>query len=575
MKKKLMISASIALGIALAGGVLGSFTASHPLDVNAEEANVAVKKAAFDDATSGAIFVDGPRRAAEKVADSYTLLSPESTSSDGFYAEGDGDRAEWALPGYVEAVWLKNNSSNPIALNYAEMRFYTKHSLTITPTNNAEITSIVFTDPSKSAKAFDASLTNATLTNNKPVYTLTPTDTTQPVVVDFNAQYRAATVVINYAYSATTEFGTLDHIEVNIGTAKTEFSQGDAFSSEGIVVTAYDTTGIAKVLSEGFTVDINEGTLLNEIGSKVVTVSYTLGDVTKTDTYTIEVKEKIDYAFEFDSKLFAKPNATADLGGINWTLDAEFSGSQYYFGFDSGKGHQFGSKTYKASKVSLRTTDLFLASTDGALVQKVVVNASGANNINAKLEVKIGDTIIGTAQEITGTPTDYAFVVPNALMGHIEILLNPNRGDDLGAAVYVKSIAVYADETNVDASLALLVAQEIEAADVCSDDLVALQGVKDSYDLIEDKALINYILLDDYADGDTDHTGAKVYNRLTVEEKMAAIESAIATKSIEASSFGVFGNNNNTKFITLLSLASLIGVGGIGFFFLKKKKGAH
>ena len=571
MKKKLMISASIALGIALAGGVLGSFTASHPLDVNAEEANVAVKKAAFDDATSGAIFVDGPHRAAEKVADSYTLLSPESTSSDGFYAEGDGDRAEWALPGYVEAVWLKNNSSNPIALNYPEMRFYTSHSLTITPTSNAEITSIVFTDPSKSAKDFNASLTNATLTKNKPVYTLTPTDTTQPVVVDFNAQYRAATVVINYAYSAATEFGTLDHIEVNIGTAKTEFSQGDAFSSEGIVVTAYDTTGIAKVLSEGFTVDINEGTLLNEIGSKVVTVSYTLGDVTKTDTYTIEVKEKIDYAFEFDSKVFAEPNATADLGGINWTLDAEFSGSGY-FGFTGGRGHQFGSKNDKASEVSLRTTDLFLASTYGSLVQKVVVNASGASNINANLEVRIGDTVIDTAKKITTDATDYTFVATEPLMGHVEVLLTPASGSNLGAGAYIKSIAIYADETNVDASLALLVAQEIEAADVCNDDLVALQGVKDSYDLIEDKALINYILLDDYADGDTDHNGAKVYNRLTVEEKMAAIESAIATKSIEASSYGVFGDKNNTTFITLLSLASLIGVGGIGFFFLKKKR---
>ena len=552
------------------GGVLGSFTASHPLDVNAEEANVAVKKTAFDDATSGAIFVDGPCRAAEKVADSYTLLSPQSTSSDGFYAEGDGDRAEWALPGYVEAVWLKNNSITNIGLNYPEMRFYTSHSLTITPISNAEITSIVFTDPSKSAKAFDASLTNATLTNNKPVYTLTPTDTTKAVVVDFKAQYRAATVVINYAYSAATEFGTLDHIEVNIGTAKTEFSQGDAFSSEGIVVTAYDTTGIAKVLSEGFTVDINEGTLLNEIGSKVVTVSYTLGDVTKTDTYTIEVKEKIDYAFEFDRKVFAEPNATADLGGINWTLDV--SGSNY-FGFTSGKGHQFGSKNDQASKVSLRTTDLFLASTDGALVQKVVVNASGASNINANLEVKIGDTVIGTAKKITTDATDYTFVATEPLMGHVEVLLtSPTSGSDLGAATYIKSITIYADETNVDASLALLVAQEIEAADVCNDDLVALQGVKDSYDLIEDKTLINYILLDDYADGDTGHTGAKVYNRLTVEEKMAAIESAIATKSIEASSFGVFGDKNNTTFITLLSLASLVGVGGIGFFFLKKKR---
>lgn len=572
-----MISASIAFGIALAGGILGSFTASHPLDVNAEEANAAVKKAVFDDATSGAIFVDGPRRAAEKVDDSYTLLSPESTSSDGFYAEGDGNRAEWALPGYVEAVWLKNNALQGIALNYPEMRFYAGHSLTITPTSNAEITSIVFTDPS-SAKAFDASLTNATLTKNTPVYTLIPTDTTQPVVVDFIKQYRAATVVINYAYSAATEFGTLDHIEVNIGTAKTEFSQGDAFSSEGIVVTAYDTTGIAKVLSEGFTVDINEGTLLNEIGSKVVTVSYTLGDVTKTDTYTIEVKEKIDYAFEFDSKLFAKPNATADLGGINWTLDAEFSGSQYYFEFDSGKGHQFGSKTYKASKVSLRTTDLFLASTDGALVQKVVVNASGANNINANLEVKIGDTVIDTAKKITTDATDYTFVAAEPLMGHVEVLLTrPANETDLGAATYIKSITIYADESNEDASLALLVAQEIEAADVCNGELAALQSVKQYYDDLgaEGQALINNVYLDDYADGDIDRKGAKVYNRLTVEEKMAAIESAIATKSIEASSFGVFGDKNNTTFITLLSLASLIGVGGIGFFFLKKKKGAH
>ena len=106
---------------------------------------------------------------------------------------------------------------------------------------------------------------------------------------------------------------------------------------------------------------------------------------------------------------------------------------------------------------------------------------------------------------------------------------------------------------------------------------LTLQNVKQDYDDLgaEGQALINNVYLDDYADGDTDHAGAKVYNRLTVEEKIAAIESAIATKSIEASSFGVFGDKNNTTFITLLSLASLIGVGGIGFFFLKKKKGAH
>ena len=387
------------------------------------------------------------------------------------------------------------------------------------------------------------------------------------------ASYTFKDVTVTVDIPVTVNAREITSLRVENMPNKVSYVTGDALNLDGLKVIANYNVGESADVTARVTTDPPDGEILTQAGSITVKVTYE-GHET---SFNINVEEGPDYSFEFDSQVFfAKPKVTtADLGGINWTsllADSE------YFGFDRGKGHQFGSKNDKASKVSLRTTDLFLASTDGALVQKVVVNASGASGINAKLEVKIGDTIIGTEQEITGTPTDYAFVVPNALMGHVEVLLTPSDNrTDLGAATYIKSITIYADESNADASLALLVAQEIEAADVCKDDLVALQGVKEYYDDLgaEGQALINNVYLDDYADGDIDHAGAKVYNRLTVEEKMAAIESAIATKSIEASSFGVFGNNNNTKFITLLSLASLIGVGGIGFFFLKKKKGAH
>ena len=386
------------------------------------------------------------------------------------------------------------------------------------------------------------------------------------------ASYTFKDVTVTVDIPVTVNAREITSLRVENMPNKVSYVTGDALNLDGLKVIANYNVGESADVTAAVTTDPADGEILTQAGSIAVKVTYE-GHET---SFNINVEEGPDYSFEFTKQDFNKPNQTKMLGDISWTLNAKFSGGTY-FGMDtySGRGFQIGSKNDKASEVSLRTTNLFLASTDGALVQKVVVNASGATNINANLEVRIGDTFIGTAKKLTTNATDYTFVATEPLMGHVEVLLTPASGSNLGAGAYIKSITIYADETNEDASLALLVAQEIEAADVCKDDLVALQGVKDSYDLIEDKALINYILLDDYADGDTDHSDAKVYNRLTVEEKMAAIESAIATKSIEASSFGVFGDNNNTTFITLLSLASLIGVGGIGFFFLKKKKGAH
>ena len=565
--------------------VMATYNAGEPADVTASVTTDPVNGAVLSEAGEIVVKVTyGGQEATFKInvsnsiTGSYTLLPYGSTGDGIALPQGSGDEAQWNIPGYVTATWSKGSGTNDIVYNagHGHIRFYPNHTITITPLENVKLTQIVV-DSVTGEYLYNCSEENATNTISGSTVTITPINPSKPVVITntASAQARFNSITVEYVYSAGTTWGTLDHIEVNAGAAKTNYVEGDAFTSAGLVVTAYDDQGNSKIVDTGYIVDLEEGAILDTIETKVITVSYTEGAVTKTATYEIVIAEKADYSYVFKNADYENNGETTkNFDGIEWTLKLEGNGT--ISNFDDSKGLHFGTNDNKYSQVSLRS-ELFYAK-DAAALKTIVVNASGSSKTDALLSVKVGDTPIGTEQEITGAPTDYAFVVPNALMGHIEILFTPkNDGADLGAAVYVKSIAVYADETNVDASFALLVAQEIEAADVCNDELTALQNVKQAYDDLgaEGQALINNVYLDDYADGDTDHAGAKVYNRLTVEEKMAAIESAIATKSIEASSFGVFGDKNNTTFITLLSLASLIGVGGIGFFFLKKKKGAH
>lgn len=564
--------------------VMATYNAGEPSDVTASVTTDPVNGAVLSEAGEIVVKVTYEGQEAtfkinvsNSITGSYTLLPYGSTGDGIALTKGSSSEAQWDIPNYV-TVTLANGGGTDIRYNAGDghIRFYSKNTITITPLENVKLTQIVV-DSLTGEHLYKCSEDNATSTISGSTVTITPINPSKPVVITntASAQARFNSITVEYVYSAGTTWGTLDHIEVNAGAAKTNYVEGDAFTSAGLVVTAYDDQGNNKIVDTGYTVDLEEGTILDTIETKVITVSYTEGVVTKTATYEIVIAEKADYSYVFkDADYENNGETTKNFDGIEWTLKLEGNGT--ISNFDDSKGLHFGTNDYKYSQVSLRS-ELFYAK-DAAALKTIVVNASGSSKTDALLSVKVGDTVIGTAQELTSLPVDYTFVVPNALMGHIEILFTPkNDGADLGAAVYVKSIAVYADETNLDASLALLVAQEIEAADVCNDELTALQKVKQDYDDLgaEGQALINNVYLDDYADGDTAHTGAKVYNRLTVEEKMAAIESAIATKSIEASSFGAFGDKNNTTFITLLSLASLIGVGGIGFFFLKKKKGAH
>jgi len=112
-------------------------------------------------------------------------------------------------------------------------------------------------------------------------------------------------IVINYStgggttysdYSLTCSNCTLTGITVNASGATTSFTQGSAFSSEGIVVTANYSDCVSRTVSP------TEVTApdMNVVGNgKTVTVSYTEGEVTRTATYTIDITAAPTFAIRF------------------------------------------------------------------------------------------------------------------------------------------------------------------------------------------------------------------------------------------------------------------------------------
>ena len=89
---------------------------------------------------------------------------------------------------------------------------------------------------------------------------------------------------------------TLEGIEVTT-LPKAQYFVGDEFNSSGMVVTASYSDGKTRNVT-GYTIDPEDGSILNTAGSQTVTVSYTEGDVTKTTTFTVTVEAVVATGIE-------------------------------------------------------------------------------------------------------------------------------------------------------------------------------------------------------------------------------------------------------------------------------------
>ncbi len=133
-----------------------------------------------------------------------------------------------------------------------------------------------------------------------------------------------------------------------------------------------------------------------------------------------------DYSYTFSSKQFSS-NASVELGSVSWTL----GGDGGYWGYDGTKGQQFGSGGSPYKSLTLSTSGI------SGTITNIVVNASGASSVSAKISCSVGGSSFGTQnQSISSTAKNYTF--SGSASGAIEISISQTSSK----ALYIKSITV-------------------------------------------------------------------------------------------------------------------------------------
>lgn len=138
------------------------------------------------------------------------------------------------------------------------------------------------------------------------------------------------------------------------------------------------------------------------------------------------------YSYELTQKTWSNDGIRIhELDGINWSLDATGTG---YFGYDKTKGQQIGSGKDPATSINLSTEDF------KGTIKSVVIETSGASDINATIQVKVGNVDYGNAIKITKTNTPYKFDGQSS--GKVEVIWTNNSEK----AIYLKKITVTYEE---------------------------------------------------------------------------------------------------------------------------------
>lgn len=265
--------APIAL-LSLAFGVTISINNHHEIGANAASHTMV-----FDSAgkyTNG--IADG-----EIAAERYTLSNTGSAT--------------------LSVKFNKNNSTNTIFNNSAgEIRLYAGNGnggqLTFTITGGL-FTGVKVETSQNAGLSVNGGTPKTTLTVSE---TFTATDTLTLQHVASSGQVRMEEITMTYEDGEVVipEFGNLDKIELDASSPalKLQYYVGETFSSEGLVVTAFDDSDpVLKETVTDFTTNFDDHIFtLDDVGEVPVVVSYTREGITKTANYIINVLAISDLA---------------------------------------------------------------------------------------------------------------------------------------------------------------------------------------------------------------------------------------------------------------------------------------
>lgn len=163
------------------------------------------------------------------------------------------------------------------------VRAYAKNTITVSSTNN--IVGITFTFGSDDGSN---AITSNCGTFSSPTWTGTANSVTF-TIGGSSGNRRIASIDVTYEGSGGTDptpvTPTLSSISLDITNVQTEFIVGDTFTYTGLVVTAHYSDESSKTVTPTSVSTPDMATT----GAKTVTVSYTENEVTKQDTYSINV----------------------------------------------------------------------------------------------------------------------------------------------------------------------------------------------------------------------------------------------------------------------------------------------
>jgi len=258
---------------------------------------------------------------------------------------------------------------------YTSTRFYKSSTLTFTPASGITLGTIEYTATSETyATALASSTwTNATAAvdeNNAKLVIITPTDGTKPVVATIGAATGAKSVKVYYTGTAK---AAINKIELS-GEYPTGFTQGDAFSSKNLVVTATYTDGTTKDVTSSASIS---GYDMTKTGVQTVTVSYTEDGNTKTATYTINVEKA---ASQYTS---VSPTETVDFCDIyssvqNSETVADYDGTSFSMTFAKPQSSTTPTKYYANGDAVRAYKDNTIKITAADPIKYVYVNYVGS-----------------------------------------------------------------------------------------------------------------------------------------------------------------------------------------------------
>ena len=243
----------------------------------------------------------------------------------------------------------KNGSSNAPAYNAnaSELRLYygaggNGCNITIVPEDGITITDAVIktsTEPLIGYSVDGGSV--VTISKENSQYTIEDISASSSLTLQnvntTNTQLRISTIELTYSQAGGLQQKNLSSISLDSTNAKTDYYVDDDFTYSGLVVTAHYDDNSESVVTPTSVSTPNMSTA----GNKTVTVTYTEGGITKTETYQITVSEPIITSITATVSETFHPGDIIITSDIyvednlgNEVVDFDFADEEYQFTYD-------------------------------------------------------------------------------------------------------------------------------------------------------------------------------------------------------------------------------------------------